>query len=86
MNIAHITAFDGTDDAVAPGGAIIRVGRETYTGPVHIRGLTARTSSPDRQPTSGIHMGLWMWCPFQTPLIYHRKNIWGRPARSNFPP
>lgn len=85
VNIAHITAFDGTDDAVAPGGAIIRLGRETYTGPVHIRGLTARTSSPDRQPTSGIHMGhVDVVSISDTLIIYHRKNIWVTPGPEQF--
>ena len=85
VNIAHITAFDGTDDAVAPGGAVIRLGRETYTGPVHIRGLTARTSSPDRQPTSGIHMGhVDVVSISDTLIIYHRKNIWVTPGPEQF--
>lgn len=85
VNISNITAFDGTAHEVAEGGCIIRLGKTTYTGPVHIRGLTGRTCGPERQPTSGIHMGhVDVVAISDMLLIYHRSDILITPGRDQF--
>ncbi len=85
VNISNITAFDGTAHETAPGGCIIRLGRTTYTGPVHIRGLTARTSSPNRQPTAGIHLGFVdVVAMSDVLLIYHRNDLLITPGKNQF--
>ncbi len=85
VNIANITAFDGTSHETAAGGCIIRLGRTTYTGPIHIRGLTARTCGPERQPTAGIHMGhVDVVAISDALLIYHRSNLLITPGKNQF--
>ncbi len=85
VNLSNLTAFDGTPDQEAAGGAIIRLGYTTYTGPVHIRGLTARTASPDLQPTCGIYMGhVDVVSISDTLLIYHKKDVYIAPRGRQF--
>ena len=85
VDIQNIIAFDGTPDDEAPGGAVIRLGKNAYTGPVHIRGLSAKPSDATRQPSSGITMG---WVDVvsisDALIIWHKKNIVISPTGNQF--
>lgn len=76
VNLENISAFDGTPHQVAEGGSIIRLGKTAYTGPINIRGLTAKTSNAFLQPSSGIHMGYVDVVSISDALIiWHKKDI-----------
>lgn len=85
VNLTNLSAFDGTPHEDAPGGAIIRLGNNAYTGPVNIRGLTAKPSSATLQPTSGIHLGYVDVVSISDALIiWHRKDVVVAPKTRQF--
>ena len=85
VNISNITAYDGTPHEVAEGGAIIRLGNHAYTGPVNIRGLTAKPSSALLQPTSGICMKYVDVVHISDALIiWHNKDVLISPSGKQF--
>ncbi|MBO5069180.1 MAG: right-handed parallel beta-helix repeat-containing protein [Roseburia sp.] len=76
VNLSNITAFDGTPHEVAEGGAIIRLGKNAYTGPINIKGLTAKPTSSTLQPSSGIYMGYVDVVSISDALIiWHKKDV-----------
>ncbi len=85
VDIENVIAFDGTPESEAIGGAMIRLGNNAYTGPIHIRGLSAKTSDATRQPSSCITMG---WVDVvsisDALIIWHKKNIIISPDRNQF--
>ncbi len=85
VNLSNITAYDGTPHEIAPGGAIIRLGKHAYTGPIHIRGLTAKPSGASLQPSSGIWMGYVDVVSISDALIiWHRNDIEIAPSGRQF--
>lgn len=84
-DLQNIIAYDGTPEEIAAGGAVIRLGNTQYTGPVHIRGLSAKTSSAERQPTSCITMG-WVDVVSLSDvlIIWHRKELLITPKKKQF--
>ena len=85
VNLENITAFDGTPHTTAEGGCIIRLGKNMYTGPVNIRGLTAKTSNALLQPSAGIWMGYVDVVSISDALIiWHKKDIVAAPDGNQF--
>lgn len=85
VNLSNITAFDGTPHEVAEGGAIIRLGNNAYTGPINIRGLTAKPSAATLQPSSGIYMGYVDVVSISDALIiWHKKDVVVAPENRQF--
>ena len=85
VNLTNLSAFDGTPHEAAPGGASSRLGNNAYTGPVNIRGLTAKPSSATLQPTSGIHLGYVDVVSISDALIiWHRKDVVVAPKTRQF--
>ena len=85
VDVQNIIAFDGTPHEAAPGGALIRLGYNAYTGPVNIRGLCAKPSSSTLQPTSCIFMG---WVDVvsisDALIIWHKQNVVIAPQNNQF--
>ena len=68
-----------------PPAAPSRLGNNAYTGPVNIRGLTAKPSSATLQPTSGIHLGYVDVVSISDALIiWHRKDVVVAPKTRQF--
>lgn len=85
VNFVNISAFDGTPHEVSPGGAIIRLGENAYTGPVNIRGLTAKPSASTLQPSSGITMRYVDVVSISDALIiWHKKDVVVAPKNRQF--
>lgn len=84
-DIRNITAYNGTPEETAAGGAVIRLGRTCYTGPVHISGISARPESETRQPSSCIALG---WVDVvsisDALIIWHRKELLIAPEGKQF--
>lgn len=85
VTVQNITAFDGTPDATAPGGALIRMGKNMYTGSINICGLYAKPSSGTLQPSSCIIMG-WVDVVFisDATIIWHKRDIVIAPQNHQF--
>lgn len=85
VNLTNISAFDGTPHEAAPGGAVIRLGKNAYTGPVNIRGLTAKPSASTLQPSSGIYMGYVDVVSITDALIiWHKRDVVVAPENRQF--
>ena len=76
VDIENTYAYDGTPHEVAPGGAVIRLGKDTYTGPVNIRGLTARPIDVNHQPSTCISLHHVDVVSISDALIiWHKKDV-----------
>lgn len=85
VDIQNINSFDGTPHETAEGGAVIRLGNTSYTGPVNIRGLMARPADGSRQPSSCITMGHVDVVSISDALIiHHRKEVVIAPKGQQF--
>ena len=77
--------MDGTPSSIADGGAVIRLGQNAYTGPINIRGLTARAGVGEAQPSYGIYMGyVDVVCISEALLIWHSKDVVLAPKARQF--
>lgn len=56
VDIARISALNGTPSSTASGGAIIQLGNTTYTGPVNLEDIVADVDVPANQPSAGIRI------------------------------
>ncbi|MDR1703462.1 MAG: glycoside hydrolase family 55 protein [Clostridiales bacterium] len=85
VDIQNINSFDGTPHETAEGGAAIRLGHTSYTGPINIRGMMARPADGSRQPTSCITMGHVDVVHISDVLIiHHRKEVMITPKDMQF--
>lgn len=85
VNLTNISALDGTPSSIADGGAVIRLGQNAYTGPINIRGLTARAGVGEAQPSYGIYMGyVDVVCISDALLIWHSKDVVLAPKARQF--
>ena len=85
VELQNIYAYDGTPHETALGGAVIRLGNRRYTGPINIRGLTAKPTSGNRQPSSGITMENVDVVSISNALtIWHKHNIVISPSGLQF--
>lgn len=85
VNLTNISALDGTPSNIAEGGCAIRLGQNAYTGPINIRGLTARAGVGEAQPSYGIYMGyVDVVCISDALLIWHTKDVVLSPKARQF--
>lgn len=54
IDIAGISALDGTPSSTAAGGSLIRLGNSGYCGPINISDVVADVNNPANQPSAGI--------------------------------
>lgn len=85
VNLTNISALEGTSSQISEGGAVIRLGQHAYTGPINIRGLTARAIDGSQQPSYGIYMGYVDVVSISDALIiWHNKDVVLAPGARQF--
>jgi len=84
ININNIDASNGTPSTISAGGAIIRLGKNSYTSSINISGLTADANAV-LQPSTGITLGYVDVVSIdETLIIHHGKDLSISPTKGQF--